>query len=1283
MPRRFVTIMPKVGVDAELHSPVRNDCINSLDLGSYRMLLGHKPAKRGTTGDERDGHVIDGRVQIGRVIDGCITVGWQSVLRCGVLVSCLGGGAHQSSAQVRQLTPPQRLGPAAASAPAVTSASAIELPGANAQSTCQLQVYDVPTAMIGPVGAQLQLRFHGHSDVRVTTDPNTGQLMVMAPPEIHREIAGQLQQLMTQNRLSAGDRGIDLASTGQQSIVLRNLGWRDLEDSLARLAGNRLMQSTERNGEIANLQVTNTMGRPDIIQVDRTQNKVTLLGASASTAGWTQVIQTLDQPVHDLNSRAQVVPLAPAEPRRVKRAFQLVKTTLQDELGGNQGGGNQAAGNQGANGQAEARLNLGPDEQATAMGTIDSLGSATGLFGNVQIEFIEEIDMVIIRGKQSDVERTLKVIDEIKKQAKESQPEVDVHALQHANGEAVATLVTQLYETVYAPRQGSVSITALGQPNALLIIGRAETVRSVKELVAKIDQPLDPQNQLKVIPLVHASSEDIQLRIREFFVNTPGGDTTQRTALGTRVKVLSDYRTNSLIVQAAPREMVEVEKLIAELDVESTTAQSGLRVFRLKNTLAADLQTVIEEVIDGPSGNQAGGAGGGSTSQATPPSGKLTIMGENGQPSVESGILAGVVVTSDPSANALLVRAPAQSMELIAKLIDELDRLPSAEAKIKVYPIENGDATQLSQTLQRLYGLQVTAGQSTTGGLFGLGNLNQSALTAGGESSLVQLSITPEIRTNSIIVSGSVPDLEVIEALLYRLDIEGVENRKTEVIWLRNATAADVANAITSYVQQQRQVNQLLVQTNQFISVFDQVDREVFVVADANTNSVIVSATPRYYETVLKVIERLDRRPPLIEIQVMIAEVRLDDGFELGTEWGIQDGLLFDRGSATGGTLGSPAFNVGNVLTGPSNSGLGQTQNVAGQGLSSFGVGRTSSTTPGVGGLVLSASSEAVGVLIRALQTSGRLQVLSNPQITTMDGRQASTLVGQKVPRVQSVTAQTFGQSINTADVDVGLGLAVLPRVNQDGLILMQVQVQNSSIGDINSGIPVGFGTNGEVIRSPIINSTEALTTVSAYSGQTVVFAGLISKSRSNSRMQIPVLGSIPWIGAAFRYDTETEVRRELLVVLTPRIIQSDDDYETVKTIASSRMSWCLADVLNIHGDVGLTGGNGLWGPAKSTTIYPDMQPATIEDRAVQNSGKGFRGVSYESSMPNMIEGVPLGGNANGVIEPATLPTFETQSRAQPSEDASSGVFRAAGYVTPASNLPPLPSSGIEQRSAY
>ncbi|MCA9132634.1 MAG: hypothetical protein KDA45_05755, partial [Planctomycetales bacterium] len=218
---------------------------------------------------------------------------------------------------------------------------------------------------------------------------------------------------------------------------------------------------------------------------------------------------------------------------------------------------------------------------------------------------------------------------------------------------------------------------------------------------------------------------------------------------------------------------------------------------------------------------------------------------------------------------------------------------------------------------------------------------------------------------------------------------------------------------------------------------------------------------------------------------------------------------------------------------------------------------------------------------------------------------------------------------------------------NQDGLIVMQVEVQNSSVGDVNSGIPVGFGPTGEVIRSPIINTTQATTTVSAYSGQTVVFAGLIAKTRTSSRTQVPILGSLPLVGAAFRFDTETERRRELMVVMTPRIIQSDEDYEILKTVETSRMSWCLADVLNIHGDVGLSGGNGLWGPAKSPVIYPDLQPTVIEDRSMPPA---------EGPLPSIIEGIPLGAGVGSVSAPANAPVLEAS--------AAAPVGRAANVPT-------------------
>ncbi len=743
--------------------------------------------------------------------------------------------------------------------------------------------------------------------------------------------------------------------------------------------------------------------------------------------------------------------------------------------------------------------------------------------------------------------------------------------------------------------------------------------------------------------VLHASAVDIETRVREFFVQEPGNNNDSRLGLGTRVKVLADYRTNSLIIQASPRELVEAQQLIDKLDVETAAAQNDVKVFRLKNSLAEDLQTVLEEVVGGQTTVDDG-------SQATPPSGKLSFVTVDGN-RVESGILAGVVISADVNNNSLVVRAPSQSMSLIGKLIDELDQTPGAESRIKVFQLVNGDATTMAASLQGLFGLQVTSGQNAQSQF--LNNATRTNVSTGGESSLIQLQIQPEGRTNSTIVSGSASDIQVIEALILRLDEDVTDKRISEVIWLRNATAIDVETALTTYFSGISQSLTGLTQQN-IISAAEVAARQVFVVSETQTNSILISASQDNFEIAMRLIERLDRRPPLIAIQVLVAEIQLDDQFEFGTEWGIQDGLLFDRQASTGGTLGSPIFNLGNTITGPS-GGPGQTLDLAGQAHRSFGVGGAS--TSGPGGIVLSASSEAIGVLLRALQTANRAQVLNRPMITTLDNRSASTQIGQLVPRVSSVSQATAAspQQIVTADAEVGLILQVLPRVNQDGLILIDVAVENSSIGDADTGIPIGFGQNGEVIRSPIISTTNAETTISAYSGQTVVFGGLISKSRSTSRSQVPILGSLPIIGPAFRFDVEAEQRRELMVVLTPRIINSDEDYEILKDVETSRMSWCLADVLNAHGDVGLSGGNGLWGPAKSATIYPDMQPTIIEDRAVPRASAGFA--------PMMMDNMELTPATPTIIEPAVTPMLDSGAANTPAVGQRQ-PFQTVGFPT-------------------
>lgn len=1065
------------------------------------------------------------------------------------------------------------------------------------QGDARLQVYALPTEYVALVVTQLQSQFSADKRVRITTEPETGRLMVLAPEATQQQIAATVMSISKQLSPVASDVSGRVLSNSVQSreYKLQKISWRELEDAVLRIAGPRLTVSTTNNGELAQMQMLTDAGPREVMTVDRRNDTVRMQGSPKDVFAWSQIVTAVDYAQADPQRPTQIVPINPASPERIETALRLVRQASYQQPPQDD--------------QIAGQVPINPDDDnapGMAVTSPDGSGGGTGLIGDVDISFVPEMGIVIVKGGRRDVQRVLEVIEQIKKQSAETTPEIEIYPLKHVNGVALEPILRDLNDKVFTPRQGQISLYALGQPNSLLLIGRPEALTAIKELIVKLDQPLDPNNQLRVFRLVNSSAVDAEVLVRNFFSETTPGQAapanTSALTIGTRIKVVADFRTNSLIVQASPRDIAEVAKLILEIDVESTPAENEIRVFPIKNAVASELQPILQSAITGTAvagaqtpgqpqaqPQQAAGAG-----RASAPSSRLMVVPREGQP-VNSGILAGVTITSNPSINALVVRAPSKSMPLIQALIEQLDQLPSADARIKVYPVINGDATSLANTLQQIFGLPATAGTNTNtvNPFSALGLQNLAALTGGGENSLVQLRISVDTRTNSIIASGAPSDLEVIEALLYRLDETGGQQRNNEVVWLRNANAIDVFNALNTLLTNQRTVITQQLVTGQAISLFERIDREVFVVSEPSTNSLIISATPRYMQQIKQVIERLDRQQPMIAVEILIAEVTLDDQFELGTELGLQDSLLFDRNSATGGTLTSPPFNLTNTFA--PNSPQRRPQNVAGQGLSSFSMGRASSDL-GYGGLVLAASSESVGLLFRMLQDANRVQILSRPSLMTIDNNISVVNVGQSVPTLTGTTNGLNGISTGVQYVNTGLTMQIQPRTNQDGLINMIVAVSRSNI-DPNGGIPIGFQTGvtgqAQAIEAPIFNQTLAQTRVTAYDGQTVILGGLITKQRASQSRRIPFLADIPLAGWLFRFDTEIEQRSELLVVMTPRVINYNDPnkLDMIKQVESSRMSWCLADILNIYGDVGLSEGNGLWGPASSPVIYPDTNP--------------------------------------------------------------------------------------------
>jgi type II secretory pathway component GspD/PulD (secretin) len=282
---------------------------------------------------------------------------------------------------------------------------------------------------------------------------------------------------------------------------------------------------------------------------------------------------------------------------------------------------------------------------------------------------------------------------------------------------------------------------------------------------------------------------------------------------------------------------------------------------------------------------------------------------------------------------------------------------------------------------------------------------------------------------------------------------------------------------------------------------------------------------------------------------------------------------------------------------------------------------------------VLSASSESVSVLIRALSECRRLDVLARPQVMTLDNQPAFIQVGQRVPRITAVNITEVGTQNQVVLDNVGLILGVRPRISPDGLVVMEIDAEKSELGPESEGIPISINLVGDVIRSPRINTTTAQTTVAALSGQTIVLGGLITKASTTVHRRVPLLADIPVLGNLFRYDLEQGKKTELLIVMTPHIIKNEGDAERIKQIEAARIHWCLSDVIAIHGDPGIRDRGGQWTDTETTVIYPDG----VEGEVIVPQGQQSE-VTVESIPPGeaMMEYVPQ--PADGQSEPSTAP---------------------------------------------
>ena len=1052
---------------------------------------------------------------------------------------------------------------------------------------------------------------------------------------------------------------------------LINTTWREFEPNMISVWGRRLHATLEKGGQVVKIQLPGPGNSRSVMRIDRNNNRLTFHGPHEMIRGWTKLMQNLDLQPGMAAQRIRVIDMMETAPSTIRKAVSL--------LGNYQEGTNvgqiQRAIQYADRGQTPRVFGASnrQDEPAKQGEPQDE----EGIRGPVTVETIDELGFLILRGAPEDVAKVQAIIDDIIKNSQAAQPDIEEYPLKNANGKQIAREIQELYDSNFASSNGPVSISPLEQPNGLLLIGQSENFEVVKKLIEKLDvETMDATADFKVFRLQSMSAIDAKQRIDDYFA---GDLSTAPEDLPPSVSVIADYRSNSLIVRASPRALAQITKLLEELDTNDSKSVNAVKVFPLKNSVASELAPVLQDVLNGQTQNagqgligQSGNGGGFNSNtsvQTQPPTNpaiesrirstvlQLMTTDKNGN-KIMSDILFDVRITSDANSNSLIVTAPEGSMNLIGHIIQLLDQIPDIETQIKVFEIVNGDATDLLTTLQSLFNPQNTTGQQGANNT-NLTELPLQAISSTDGGSLASLRFGVDARLNTIIVSGPVGDLDVIEDLILRLDEENLNTRRGVVYPLNNAPSDDVAAAINSWIDTRRNV---IASDPNLTSEFQEIQREVVVVSEPVSNSLIISATPKYYEQLIRIVRDLDRRPPMVKIKVLIAEVALNNLQEFGVELGVQDSLVFDRGI---GTIGFP-FNQAGIGNNSDAVSLATRDFLAGQGIANLSVGRQNADL-GYGGLVLSAGNESINVLMRALQDRNQLRVLSKPMIMTVENLQGTIQSGARVPRIDQVQQNANGGFTNvTVLEDVGVILGITPRVSPDGTISMLVDVEKSDLGPEESGIPIFVDANGNVVRSPQINIITAQTTVLAKSGQTVVFSGLLQETKSNVHRGIPILSDIPVLGPLFSFEQESCRRSELLIIMTPYLIESDDQLTLANQVEMDRMNWCLCDVNELYGSLDYDGiAEGHMRPSDQPDVYyPDTDPL-MEGQPVQPGNNLMQPQQAPQQPPALPENYNSLNSRQGPATSIMNRQPQTRSNAQFQTNSQRSTGRIPSNVEP------------------
>lgn len=379
--------------------------------------------------------------------------------------------------------------------------------------------------------------------------------------------------------------------------------------------------------------------------------------------------------------------------------------------------------------------------------------------------------------------------------------------------------------------------------------------------------------------------------------------------------------------------------------------------------------------------------------------------------------------------------------------------------------------------------------------------------------------------TNSLIMVDDSSNVKRIKDIIKEIDIPvSKQLGSIKVFNIQHTNAADLAKTLQTLLSAKKPATP---------------KEQIFISSYASTNSILISAPPEDMKEIERIIAEIDTYRPQVLVEAAIVEVSTTKGFELGVEW-----LGGVRSSQGGAAVGGFTQQGGSLLSvGGGVAQAVQTGDItkATQALSGMKTG----INIGVLGETIKFMGKeypSLAAFIRALSTVEKVNILSTPQILTLNNEEAEIIVGENRPYLTSTRLDASGNPIYSYDYrDIGVKLKVKPSINKDGFVYLNIYQEVTKVSIA--------ATSETGATSPTTLKRSTKTTVGVKDSQTIVISGLISDDETGTSQRLPLLGSIPILGYLFGYTSETKDKKNLLVFITPKIVYHPEQMDEITKI--------------------------------------------------------------------------------------------------------------------------------------